>query len=64
MATNAFLLTVQNKLHLKYVILLTMINSIKYEVSYIFPVCYHVSSVNYCRTRHAKEYEQEECLHF
>ena len=40
------------------------LNNLKYEVSFICPVCCQGSSVNYCRTHRTKACEQEECLHF
>ena len=40
------------------------LKNLKYEVSFICPVCCQGSSVNYCRTHRAKQCEQEECLHF
>lgn len=40
------------------------LKNVKYEVSFICPVCCQGSSVNYCRTHRAKGCKQEECLHF
>ena len=40
------------------------LKNLKYEVSFICPVCCQGKSVNYCRTHRAKLCEQEECLHF
>ena len=40
------------------------LKNLKYEVSFICPVCCQGRSVNYCRTHRAKGCEQEECLHF
>ena len=40
------------------------LKNLKYEVSFICPVCCEGNSVNYCRTHRAKRCEQEECLHF
>jgi len=40
------------------------LKNLKYEVSFICPVCCQGSVVNYCRTHRAEGCEQEECLHF
>ena len=40
------------------------LKNVKYEVSFICPVCCEETSVNYCRTHRAKRCEREECLHF
>ena len=40
------------------------LKNLKYEVSFVCPVCCQGGSVNYCRTHRAKGCEQEECLHF
>ncbi|XP_068724936.1 uncharacterized protein [Montipora capricornis] len=36
----------------------------KYQAGIICPVCCHKRLVNYCRTHHKQDCEQEECLHF
>ena len=40
------------------------LKNLKYEFSFICPVCCQGSSVNYCRTHRAERCEQEDCLHF
>ncbi|XP_067049423.1 uncharacterized protein [Acropora muricata] len=36
----------------------------EYQAGIICPVCCHKRFVNYCRTHHKQDCEQEECLHF
>ena len=36
----------------------------EYQAGIICPVCCHKRRVNYCRTHHKQDCEQEECLHF
>ncbi|XP_044178397.1 uncharacterized protein LOC114949237 isoform X3 [Acropora millepora] len=36
----------------------------EYQAGIICPVCCHKRLVNYCRTHHKQDCEQEECLHF
>ncbi|KAL9963892.1 hypothetical protein ACROYT_G027447 [Oculina patagonica] len=40
------------------------LKNMRYEVSFICPVCCQGGSVNYCRTHCAQGCKQEECLHF
>ncbi|KAL9963881.1 hypothetical protein ACROYT_G027434 [Oculina patagonica] len=40
------------------------LKNMRYEVSFICPVCCEGGSVNYCRTHCAQGCKQEECLHF
>ena len=36
----------------------------KYEISFLCPVCCQGGAVSYCRTHRTKNWKQEECLHF
>ena len=40
------------------------LQNMKYEVSFLCPVCCHGGVVSYCRTHRTKGCKQEECLHF
>ena len=40
------------------------LQNMKYEVSFLCPVCCHGGVVSYCCTHRAKGCKQEECLHF
>ena len=40
------------------------LQNMKYEVSFLCPVCCHEGAVSYCRTHRTKDCKQEECLHF
>ena len=40
------------------------LQNMKYEVSFLCPVCCHGGAVNYCRVHSSKGCKQEECLHF
>ena len=40
------------------------LQNMKYEVSFLCPVCCQEGAVSYCRTHRTKDCKQEECLHF
>ena len=40
------------------------LKNMRYEVSFVCPVCCEGRSVGYCRTHYAQGCKQEECLHF
>ncbi|XP_044178339.1 uncharacterized protein LOC122960303 [Acropora millepora] len=40
------------------------LKEMEYQAGIICPVCCHKRLVNYCRTHHKEDCEQEECLHF
>ena len=40
------------------------LQNMKYEISFLCPVCCQGGAVSYCRTHRTKNCKQEECLHF